>query len=92
MMKDSEDIRHYSLDELKQRRAKGKSSTRPDAAAQKLDADFWASARVVMPPAGPKAAINLRIDQDVLDWFRAQGKGHLSRMNAVLRSFMEAHE
>jgi uncharacterized protein (DUF4415 family) len=28
----------------------------------------------------------------VLEWFRAQGRGHLSRMNAVLRSFMEAHK
>jgi uncharacterized protein (DUF4415 family) len=44
-----------------------------------------------MPPAG-KESVHLRLDSDVLEWFRAQGKGHLSRMNAVLRSFMEAHK
>jgi uncharacterized protein (DUF4415 family) len=34
----------------------------------------------------------MRVDSDVLEWFRAQGEGHLTRMNAVLRSFMEAHK
>jgi uncharacterized protein (DUF4415 family) len=56
-----------------------------------VDDDFWRDARVVMPPPG-KASVHLRLDADVLEWFRAQGKGHLSRMNAVLRSFMEAHK
>ena len=41
-------------------------------------------------PAG-KTSVHLRVDTDVLDRFRKQGKGHLTRMNAVLRSFMEAH-
>jgi uncharacterized protein (DUF4415 family) len=35
---------------------------------------------------------HLRVDTDVLEWFKAQGRGHLSRMNAVLRSFMEAQK
>jgi uncharacterized protein (DUF4415 family) len=51
---------------------------------------FWRRARVTMPPGG-KVAVNLRVDRNVLAWFRAQGPGHLSRMNAVLRSFFEAH-
>jgi uncharacterized protein (DUF4415 family) len=55
-----------------------------------VDAEFWREARVVMPPAG-KTSVHLRVDSDVLEWFRGQGKGHLSRMNAVLRSFMDAH-
>ena len=50
--------------------------------------DFWKNAKVVMPRS--KKAISLRVDADVLDWFKAQGPGHLSRMNAVLRSFVEA--
>ena len=41
-----------------------------------------------MPSA--KKAVSLRIDADVLDWFKAQGPGYLSRMNAVLRSFVNA--
>jgi uncharacterized protein (DUF4415 family) len=44
-----------------------------------------------MPPPN-KASVHLRLDADVLEWFREQGRGHLSRMNAVLRSFMEAHK
>jgi len=34
----------------------------------------------------------LRVDSDVLEWFRAQGKGHLTRMNAVLRSYVAAQK
>ena len=41
---------------------------------------------------GPKASVHLRVDPDVLAWFRKQGKGHLTRMNAVLRAYMEAHQ
>jgi uncharacterized protein (DUF4415 family) len=90
-MTDESDIRQFSVETLKQRRDRGKTETRADAPEQSIDPEFWRSARVVMPPPG-KAEVNLRIDQDVLDWFRAQGKGHLTRMNAVLRSFMEAHK
>jgi uncharacterized protein (DUF4415 family) len=38
----------------------------------------------------PKASISLRVDADVLDWYRAHGAGYQSRMNAVLRAFKEA--
>ena len=51
-----------------------------------LPADFWATADIVWP--GPKEAISLRVDQDVLEWFRAQGPRYQSRMNAVLRSYV----
>ena len=90
MMMDSDDTRQFSLESLKELRAQGKTKTRADASAMPVDADFWASARVVVPPG--KTSIHMRLDSDVLDWFRAQGKGHLTRMNAVLRSFMEAHK
>jgi uncharacterized protein (DUF4415 family) len=53
-----------------------------------LPENFWDDAVVVMPP--PKEAISLRVDHDVLAWFRAQGSGYQTRMNAVLRSYMEA--
>jgi uncharacterized protein (DUF4415 family) len=85
------DTRKYSLDELRELRERGETETRPDAPALKLDADFWEGARVVMPPTG-KSSIHLRVDTDVLQWFREQGRGHLTRMNAVLRSFMEAQK
>jgi uncharacterized protein (DUF4415 family) len=38
----------------------------------------------------PKASISLRVDADVLEWFRASGSGYQSRMNAVLRAFKDA--
>lgn len=53
-----------------------------------LPADFWDHARVVGPPT--KEPISLRVDQDVLDWFRQGGAGYQTRMNGVLRSYMEA--
>lgn len=51
-----------------------------------LPEDFWDEAEVVVPPR--KQAISLRVDGDVLVWFREQGPGYQSRMNAVLRSYM----
>jgi len=85
------DTKQYSLEELKKRRRQGKTKTRPDAPKHAVEPEFWASARVVMPPPS-KASVHLRLDSDVLEWFKQQGKGHLSRMNAVLRSFMDAQK
>jgi len=51
-----------------------------------LPPGFWDDAQVVLPAT--KQAISLRVDQDVLDWFRSEGPRYQSRMNAVLRSYM----
>ena len=51
-----------------------------------LPADFWNDAVLVMPVA--KQAISLRVDEDVLAWFRTLGPKYQTRMNAVLRSYM----
>jgi uncharacterized protein (DUF4415 family) len=40
----------------------------------------------------PKEQITLRLDADVLKWFRAQGKGYQTQINRLLRAYMEAHE
>lgn len=72
-------------------REQGKDQTNPDAPeAESLGADFWSSARVVMP--GAKTSVHLRLDSDVVDWFKANGKGHLTRMNAVLRAYVAAQK
>ncbi len=55
-----------------------------------LDEDFWRNARLVMPPARGKRSIHLRVDEDVLDWFKGQGPGYQTRMNAVLRAYVES--
>ena len=84
-----EDIRRHSLAELAEMNEKGDYvPTPPDAPTCELDEDFWRDARVVGPAA--KASVHLRVDADVLEWFKAQGRGHLARMNAALRSYMEA--
>jgi uncharacterized protein (DUF4415 family) len=46
-------------------------------------------ARRGLKPIPPKAAISLRLDADVLDWFKAQGPGYQTRINAVLRAYKE---
>jgi len=53
-----------------------------------LPGDFWDDAEVVVPP--PKEAISLRVDGDVLKWFRDQGPRYQTHMNAALRSYMNA--
>lgn len=51
-----------------------------------LPDDFWDDATVVEPSA--KQPISLRVDTDVLRWFKTQGPRYQSRINAVLRSYM----
>lgn len=56
----------------------------PDAVPFDLD---WSDGVVVMP--AKKKAISIRIDEDVLDFFKNEGDGYQGRMNAVLRSYMQ---
>lgn len=56
----------------------------PELAA--LPEDFWNDAELIAPVS--KQAISLRVDEDVLDWFRSLGPRYQTRMNAVLRSYM----
>ena len=54
-----------------------------------LDEHFWTNARMVKPIA--KKAISIRIDEDVLDWFKSQGKNYQTLINTVLRSYVNHH-
>ena len=54
-----------------------------------LDASFFATARVVVPPG--KQQLTVRLDKDVLAWMKAQGRGYQTRINAILRAYYEAH-
>jgi uncharacterized protein (DUF4415 family) len=81
----------YSLNEIKAKRARGEDATRADAPeAEFLGEGFWNRARVVMPRG--KTSVHLRLDSDIADWFKAPGKGHLTRMNAVVRAYVDAHK
>ena len=51
-----------------------------------LDDRFWENAKMVTPIA--KKAVSIRLDSDVLDWFKGQGKGYQSIINNVLRTYV----
>jgi uncharacterized protein (DUF4415 family) len=51
------------------------------------DEAFWAEAKLVLPEN--KRQVTLRVDAEVLDYFRKEGPGYQTRMNAVLRSYVE---
>ena len=54
-----------------------------------LDSEFFKKGELRIPKAKP--LISIRLDSDVLEWFKSQGTGYQTRMNAVLRMYMEAH-
>ena len=84
-------IVRYTLSEVEAVHERGEDPTRADApGAESLGAEFWKSARVIMPRG--KTSVHLRLDSDVAAWFKAHGKGHLTRMNAVLRAYVEAQK
>jgi len=102
-MAKNERIVSYTADELRAMQARGESKTDWAKAAAMTDADLeasiaadpdeagmvvdWAKASVDMPQ--PKAVLNMRVDRDVLDFFRRGGRGYQTKINAVLRSYVE---
>jgi uncharacterized protein (DUF4415 family) len=97
-------IRRFSETELEERRARGESRTDvariraktaeelereiagdPDFSG--VPKDWYKRAEAVMPT--PKKLLSLRLDSDVVDWFKSQGPGYQTRINAVLRAFVQ---
>lgn len=76
-----------NLDRIRRMSEERVRETSPPELAHLPD-DFWDSAVLVEPVR--KQAISLRVDEDVLSWFRESGPRYQSRMNAVLRSYMNA--
>lgn len=60
-----------------------------DPEARRTDASFWKKAKVVLPKA--KQTVTMRLDADLLKWLRRQ-KGYQTRINAVLRTYMDAQK
>jgi uncharacterized protein (DUF4415 family) len=105
-MKKKGDIARYTAEEIDSMLAGGESRT--DWAAVKamteeqleasIAADLddvhepieWTQTVEGMPPR--KRDIHIRIDEDVLDWFRQAGRGYQTRINKVLRAFMESRK
>jgi uncharacterized protein (DUF4415 family) len=60
-----------------------------DPETRATDAKFWKKAKVVLPQ--PKQTVTMRLDADLLKWLRRQ-KGYQTRINAVLRTYMDAQK
>lgn len=86
---EKEDIRTYSMEDIKRMRDSGLSQTRADAPEYEIDPSFWENAKIVMPKA--KKSIHLKLDEEIFEWFKNQGAGHITRMQAILKSYYEAH-
>jgi uncharacterized protein (DUF4415 family) len=105
-MKKRNDTAHYTAEQLDAMRRRGESRTdwaKVDAMTEaELEASIaadpddvheppdWGQAILGLPPR--KEHINLRVDADVVAWFRQTGRGYQTRMNNVLRAFVESRK
>lgn len=105
MRKKSDTVR-YTAKQIKAKIARGEDRTdwrKANAVTgEKLEASIRADAddirdepdwaQAVMGVPAPKDHINIRIDHDVLEWFKANGKGYQTLMNNVLRAFVKIRQ
>jgi uncharacterized protein (DUF4415 family) len=74
-------------------RADARRGSKPDRDSPEVTPEQFARAVVTrggLPRTG-KALLSLRVDRDVVDWFRSQGRGYQTRINALLRAYRDAH-
>jgi len=105
-MRKSESTRRYAAVELKAMRRRGEDRTdwakidamteadleraiAEDEDERDLEPD-WTRAELVMPR--PRQSVHLRLEPEVVDFFKAGGKGHITRMQAVLRAYVDAQK
>jgi uncharacterized protein (DUF4415 family) len=74
-------------DRLRSKEVLRMSEEHPEADVQHI---VRSMVRRGLRPAPTKASISLRVDHDVLEWFKAQGPGYQTRINTVLRAFRDA--
>ena len=55
-----------------------------------LDKSFFDRIPTTFPP--PKKQLTIRLDEDVLEWLKGQGRGCQTRINAILRAYYDAHQ
>jgi uncharacterized protein (DUF4415 family) len=101
-MQNGEDIKKYTVEEIRAMRRRGESRTNwqkidtmTDEEIERLISEdpgeagiewAWDQARLALPEA--KTHVSLRVDADVLRFFKSQGRGYQTRINAVLRAYM----
>ena len=102
-MKKDKNIKSYTAAELKAKRAASRTDlSRVDATTDEElerlvveDEDErglrpdWTQAKLVLPQA--KQSVHLRLEQEIISFFKSKGKGHISRMQAVLKAYVDAH-
>jgi uncharacterized protein (DUF4415 family) len=87
-------MKRYRLDERKPRQLTPAEERRLDATPidysdiPPLGDEFFTKATAVWPPV--KHQLTIRLDADVLDWLKANGKGYQTRINRILRAAMES--
>jgi uncharacterized protein (DUF4415 family) len=100
MSKRSENIVSFTASELEARLKRGETASDwkkaashplpdgsdPDDAMEEIE---WATTELPMPR--PKVHASLRLDADMLEWFKSQGRGYQTKINAVLRSYFRQH-
>ena len=77
-----------SIKDLEKASRSKRSRINDDGEVTELDEAWFKNASVVRPS---RESISLRLDADVLAWYRAQGKGYQTRMQAVLAAYARAH-
>jgi uncharacterized protein (DUF4415 family) len=102
-MKREENIKSYTATELKAKRGESRTDLSQvdaitDEALERLVAEDedergmnadWTQAKLILPQA--KQSVHLRLDQEIIAFFKSAGKGHISRMQAVLKAYVDAH-
>lgn len=102
-MQKDKNIKSYTAAELKAKRGESRTDlSRVDAitdeALEQLIAEDedersmqadWTQAKLILPQA--KQSVHLRLDQEIIAFFKSAGKGHISRMQAVLKAYVDAH-
>jgi uncharacterized protein (DUF4415 family) len=95
-------IKRYSVEQLNHTKSKTnlkKVDSLTDAELERLIAEDedekdlipdWTQARLVIP--NPKRSVHLRLEQNIIDFFKAQGSGHITRMQAVLKTYVDVHQ
>lgn len=102
-MKNDGNTKSYTVAELKAMRAKSQTDlsridSMTDAALEKIIAEDsdeqdicpdWTKAKLILPKA--KQSVHLRLEEEIIAFFKSQGRGHISRMQAVLKAYADAH-
>ena len=102
-MKKETHIKSYTAAELEANRRRSRTDLKKvdamtDAELERIIAEDederdlqpdWTQAKLVL--VEPKQSIHLRLEQEIIDFLKSQGKGHISRMQAVLKAYADAH-